>query len=178
LAASHHSRQYGEMNYRAPRILFILLFPLSCLGSTLHQIQLRSFCASKKGELRNEWRCPQTPERIRQGQFCFFKDEKDQLLVTNGCTGASKTGEYGALFINACIEHDLCYHHEPIESGLDKIDCDQQFYSRLKTVCRKVDSKRCLAVAKAFYEAVENKGESSWRCSKEPGQYKGIITHD
>ena len=87
-------------------------------------------------------------------RVCFFY----------GCTAG--IADYDAVFFDECLTHDMCYHHEPATNGKLKSQCDANFYQSMKLKCdRREDKKRCLVMAKLFYEGVEHFGDKSWQCS-------------
>ncbi|NVK25148.1 MAG: hypothetical protein HWE10_09490 [Gammaproteobacteria bacterium] len=128
-----------------------------------HQQQLKNTCKNKGGDIVTELTCP-TSQEVRDGEFCLLKNSANEMVFFNGCTAG--IADYDAVFFNQCLAHDLCYHHEPATNGKSKNTCDQEFYQAMEKHCEKrSDTKRCLLMAKLFYEGVEHFGESSWQCS-------------
>ena len=98
------------------------------------------------------------------GNYCVVKNKKNQMAYFNGCTGA--TGKHSSLFFDACIDHDFCYHHEPVSNGVTKKQCDDRLFDDLKSICSEnSELKNCLKTAKVFYFLVSKFGKSSYSCS-------------
>lgn len=127
-------------------------------------------CNEMNGELVNKWTCPASGRR-RSGDMCHALDENNVSMYFDGCSGSFDN--YGDVFFNACVTHDLCYHHEPASNGLTKIECDNQFYYNMENICKmtRAGDQPCLKAAQAFYSAVAIFGGTSWMCSKEKANY-------
>lgn len=123
---------------------------------------LKEYCAAGGGQMVNQLTCPAS-KKVRKEPFCIVKNEQQQKLFFNGCTGTN--GKWGTMFFSACVLHDFCYHSEPGFSGQNKKDCDKQFLSNLRKICESNTSKTCRSMALSFYQAVKL-GGSSWECSK------------
>jgi hypothetical protein len=151
-------------------ILFFLFTMNSAYGTA--SSSLEKFCTKQKGVIKTQWTCPQSGEE-REGQFCEFLGPDEKVQVVNGCTRS--IGNYGELFFNACVAHDLCYHNEPQSSDLTKRQCDQKFLADMLKVCMDQNSTSCKWVAKGFFEVVEEFGDQSWQCSKNKTDYFALI---
>lgn len=152
--------------------LFCLILTLSPFAHSSES--LKAYCNLNDGQLIDQWTCPSSNE-VRKESFCVLKNEQNQELVFNGCTGIK--GSYGDLFFKACTLHDFCYHHEPSTSGKSKQQCDNKFLKDTLATCEELSDgkKRCKAMAYSFYLAVRAAGSKSWNCSKLPAQYPTLI---
>lgn len=132
-----------------------------------HDAQLQRACDFYQGQMVDQIICPTTKVK-REGAFCKVNGSNEPLVFFNGCTAGF--GNYEDVFFSACLQHDLCYHHEPVTSGKNKAQCDDEFYQQMKNLCllEKDNSKRCRAAAKVFYKGVKGFGENSWQCSNVP----------
>jgi hypothetical protein len=145
-------------------IFFLLVFSTQCLAKDIY-----SECSKDRGQIRSYWICPSL-DKVRSGTFCFLKDKYQNEIVYNGCS----FGEPGfnEIFFKSCKEHDLCYHHEPVTSGLLKADCDERFLRSMLQTCRKNPQiENCEKVAKVYFRSVQVFGFSGWKCSKEFADY-------
>lgn len=160
---------------RSIRSIFIML--TACILAncasihTTHDLQLQQKCHQLKGEMVSSLACPTSMEQ-RDGEFCLVAEKTQftakapslDMIFFNGCTAG--VADYDAVFFESCYTHDLCYHHEPVTNGKTKTQCDFEFYQNMKQQCEnRDDQKRCLIMAKLFFEGVEHFGEQSWNCS-------------
>ncbi len=132
--------------------------------------QLVEYCTLTGGEIVSEWTCPATGS-VKMGEACKQKNAAGQPMYFNGCSAPE--GRYKTLFFKACVIHDLCYHHEPATNNKSKADCDNQFLTNMKKICKTTNpfSLECGIVAQTFYAAVDNAGDAAFTCSKENVQY-------
>jgi len=145
-------------------IPFILLFVMPVFSKDIY-----SECAKDGGQIRSLWSCP-SDDKVRTGTFCFLKDNNQNEIVYNGCSSGEP--RFNQLFFSSCKAHDLCYHHEPVTSGLQKSDCDEIFFkSMIQTCQRNPQIENCEKVAKVYYRAVQAFGFSGWKCSKQFADY-------
>lgn len=147
-----------------------LTFTFGLVSTAFADQQLTEYCTQTGGELVPEWTCPATGN-IKMGEACKQKNAEGQVMYFNGCSAPE--GKYKTLFFKACIIHDLCYHHEPTTSNKSKLDCDNQFLTNMKKICKATNpfSLECGIVAQTFYAAVDNAGNAAFTCSKENVQY-------
>lgn len=153
----------------------LLLYLIITLASTAYSAEsLKAYCALNGGRLLDQWTCPASG-KVRTGSYCVLKNDQEQDLVFNGCTGID--GSYGDLFFKACTLHDFCYHHEPVTSGKSKEECDSKFLKDSLATCNTQGDgrKRCKAMAYSFYLAVKAGGSKSWNCSKIPAQHPTLL---
>lgn len=142
-----------------------------CLSSVaLADQQLVNYCQQTGGEVVSEWTCPATGA-LRSGDTCKQTNSNGQVMYFNGCSAPPSA--YTTLFFKACIVHDLCYHHEPQTNNKSKADCDKQFLSNMKKICRSTEvfNIECEFAAQTFYAAVGAGGEQAFSCSKENVPY-------
>jgi hypothetical protein len=78
---------------------------------------------------------------------CLYRDGKGRAFFDDGpstpasahfISGISDSydlARWGLLFWPAAVNHDYCYHHNPITRGLSQQDCDMQMLSDLSAVC-------------------------------------------
>lgn len=144
--------------------LFIFLLSLKSFSQ-----DVVSECTKDRGEIKSSWVCPDD-DKVRKGTFCFLKDKYQNELVYNGCSGGDP--RYNKIFFKSCKSHDLCYHHEPITSGLSKANCDLIFLENMNSRCQlESDVDKCEKMAKIYYRAVQVFGINSWKCSKQFADY-------
>ncbi len=156
-------------------IKLIFLSGVIILGVGSHSLAtsddyLFKACQKLNGNIVYNWICPNSGDQRRHAH-CMIHDDETRPMYFNGCSGT--VGYYGAIFFQACVYHDLCYHHEPASTGLQREDCDSKFYNNMFEICEKQfphDSK-CKGRARLFYNAVATFGETAWICSKEKANY-------
>lgn len=130
---------------------------------------LEQFCHEVKGQLINQWQCPNSGES-RVDLSCLIVNESNEKLIFNGCSKVD--GVWADTFFPACVIHDFCYHNEPGANKLQKSQCDDQFLANMQNICKtNSDQQKCLDTATAFYLAVAGFGKKAWNCSKEKVQY-------
>lgn len=131
-------------------------------------------CYELNGHIVNRWKCSHSGV-VRTQDSCQLIDEHNVPMYFDGCSGS--IDGYGDVFINACVRHDLCYHHEPASNGMSKIDCDNQFLKNMLKICRydRPWDLRCTTIAQSFYSAVSLFGRTSWLCSKEKADYRRVV---
>lgn len=123
---------------------------------------LEQFCHEKGGRLERGFKCPQTSFPLLT-PICFFENEYDEVHFTDGCTGPS--GGHRELFLESCVKHDLCYHHEPASNGLTQKDCDEAFLENLNQACLKAPNlKKCKRWAEVMYKSLRAFGGLAFRC--------------
>lgn len=132
---------------------------------------LKKKCHDVGGKMVSQFTCPQSGT-TRYNSECIISDVDGNMIFFDGCSGT--IGNYDVVFYKACVHHDLCYHHEPSTSGLDKRDCDSQFYWEMRAICKKerANNPACIDAARLFYNAVDLFGLSSWTCSKQVANYR------
>lgn len=131
---------------------------------------LQDHCNKKQGIVVDTFTCPRTKLKLNWN-FCLAKTAKDEPIFFDGCTGPS--GGHAALFYPACIQHDLCYHHEPLTSGLSQKDCDQQFLKQALASCsQSPNQKSCQKWAHTMFYALRTGGVVAFNCSKSKADYK------
>ncbi len=126
-------------------------------------------CQEMEGTIVRNWTCPRSGDH-RNELHCQILDEEGRSMYFNGCSGS--VGNYGEIFFQACVYHDLCYHHEPATHGYKRYDCDSQFYHNMIKICdsRPKDS-RCKGRARLFFDAVSTFGKNAWICSSDQASY-------
>jgi hypothetical protein len=135
---------------------------------------LLNYCLQKGGQVLDTWTCPESKLQ-RTGPFCKLQDSAGKELIFNGCTNVY--GEYGSIFLKACVLHDLCYHNEPASTGKQKADCDQKLYADMMTICTQTPGEEhCKLVAESFFFTVQQFGDDSWKCSKGSASYPGSMS--
>ena len=147
-------------------LITITLFALAAEANDL----LEHFCALEGGDVVNELTCPKSKIPL-PWKFCVFKNGQGDRLFFNGCTGPS--GGHSALFYPACIQHDHCYHHEPVSNGLSRRDCDERFLVQLSERCElAADQENCLFWARTMFRAVRTGGFAAFNCAKYEADYE------
>ena len=148
------------------RILLILLF----LCNLAHADELEYFCKENKGKILKKYKCPKTKLTLRI-RTCEFENEFGDTQFVNGCSGP--TGGHRDLFFNACVKHDLCYHHEPSTNGQTRKDCDQLFLNTALQGCKEgaKNKKKCIRWAKRMYRALRVIGGAAYHCADQPANY-------
>ncbi len=158
------------LQYRRLGFLMVFLGFISTAMAKDTNTFLQKDCAHRGGKMISSWACPSV-DWLREGPFCEIKDRNGVSMVFNGCD--VNIAGYGEIFYSACVEHDLCYHHEPVTSGRDKFQCDIRLYGDMMAICRQSHSpRRCEFMAHVYYEGVKLGGERSWSCSKVPADYE------
>lgn len=149
-------------------VLRILILLLLVSSFDLHAASpkgdyLKKYCDNLGGKIVNRYKCPDTG-LIIPFKYCVFKNELDETLFFDGCTGPS--GGNIKRFIPHCINHDFCYHHEPITSGKDQRKCDLEFRDGMIESCKDAPKKKsCVRWAKTMYSAVKAFGKLGYLCA-------------
>lgn len=148
-------------------IIFLTIF----LNSPLIQADLlEDSCFDYEGEIVKKYTCPKSklPLPIRT---CVFINKNGNQQFYNGCSGPS--GGHKEIFYSSCIQHDLCYHHEPITNRLTQKECDYQLYENLLENCdnRATNIPKCRKWAKYMYRALRLIGKPAFHCSNELSSY-------
>ena len=148
--------------------LFLLIFSVSHFS---YAGLIEEFCEQQEGQMHKWYKCPKSKLYLRTNT-CEFKNSYNEVEFSNGCSGP--TGKYGKVFFSSCIEHDLCYHHEPFTNGYSQEHCDKKFYKSLEKACREkaVNIKACLRRAKVFYYALRLAGKPAFHCENTYGRYE------
>lgn len=156
-------------------IKLILLSVIFVIGVGSHGMVisddiLTKTCQELNGNIVYNWKCPYSGD-LRTQAHCMVLDDESRPMYFNGCSGA--IGNYGTIFFQACVYHDLCYHHEPASTGLQREDCDSKFYNNMFEICEKQypHDSNCKSSARWFYNAVATFGKNAWICSKEKANY-------
>lgn len=134
--------------------------------------QLDKYCKKKKGVILKSYTCPKTKLKLPI-KTCVYKNKTYDQLFVNGCSGPS--GGFSKTFFNACIAHDLCYHHEPSTSGKTQKDCDKKFFNIAVNDCSVFSGKkknRCRGWAKTMYLSLRVIGVPAFHCADYPADYK------
>jgi hypothetical protein len=75
-------------------------------------------------------------------------------------------------FHPACVTHDLCYRYGAATYGLDREECDTEFYTAMKAACSGTGNlgmldpegfAKCQLAALETYEAVRKHGEKHFQ---------------
>lgn len=150
--------------------LFSLITLISLSGIASAEDLLQRHCNERKGRVVDTFTCPRTKLKLNWN-FCLAKTAKDEPIFFDGCTGPS--GGHAALFYPACIQHDLCYHHEPLTTGLSQKECDQKFLKQALASCSKAQNqKSCQKWARTMFYALRTGGVVAFNCSKSKADYK------
>lgn len=152
------------------KVLALFVAITAVTAAALADQQLVNYCVKTGGEVVQQWTCPATGS-IKSGEACKQTNSQGQVMYFNGCSAPE--GKYKTLFFKACIIHDLCYHHEPATNNKSKADCDNQFFTNMKKICKTtgVLNIECGLAAQTFYTAVVKGGDTAFSCSKENVQY-------
>ncbi len=143
---------------------FLLCFSLNTLSG-----ELEKYCNEFEGDVFKSYRCPKSGITLSFG-FCVFKNHEGITQFFDGCTGPKS--EFHSLFYPHCIQHDLCYHHEPITNGLSQKDCDLKFKEDLLNSCQAISKKKkCESLAKTMYTAVRAFGKLAFNCAEYKAHY-------
>jgi len=150
------------------RLLLVFVFLLILTNGSLgwsDDEQTRQFCHSIGGEIVDGMICPANGD-FWHGIRCQIS--ADPLVFFNGCS--SGVSPYGEVFFSACVNHDLCYHHEPASTGMSRKDCDEEFLENMRNICQmeEENGKGCHWAALAYYGFVRLGGQSSFECSNIP----------
>lgn len=131
-------------------------------------------CFALNGYIVNRWTCSSNGE-VRLEDSCKILDHKNIPLYFDGCSVS--ISNYSDFFIDACIRHDLCYHHEPASNGISKANCDRLFLKNMLSLCNRFrpGDSACENMAQSFYSAVYIFGKSSWQCSNVKADYRSVI---
>jgi hypothetical protein len=146
-------------------LLFIFCFYQQSLAA---QSPLELHCRSMKGKISHGFQCPKS--KIKLGwDFCII-NQKEVTQFFDGCT--TPTGSFEEIMTPACIQHDLCYHHEPATNGKTQEDCDEEFRLNLMYACYTLtdqkEVKKCLAQTVAMYLGVRAVGAIAFHCDDSP----------
>ena len=148
-------------------LLFALLISLSA-----HADQLDDLCKERGGKIFKKYTCPKSGLKLPI-KTCEYKNQDGDIQFVNGCSGPS--GGHGEVFFMACIQHDLCYHHEPSTNGLSRKQCDQLMLEIATESCmtdpRVKDRKKCRGWAKTMYNALRVVGGIAYHCEDSPANY-------
>ena len=127
------------------------------------------YCNERNGEILQKYKCPKT--KLTFGyRTCEYKNQFNEKQFVNGCSGPS--GGHTELFFNACIKHDLCYHHEPSTNGYKRKHCDQLFLTIATNACdAAADLDKCRNWAKIMYRSLRVVGALAFNSSDEPATY-------
>lgn len=141
-------------------ILHFLMAPAAGAKDLLSQ-----YCEQLGGQVESGYQCPQSKLKL-PWRFCVFTHESGQEQFFDGCTGPA--GGHQALFYPACIQHDLCYHHEPATTGRKQRDCDQKFLDQALISCRLSDDiSKCERWARVMFAALRGFGAIAFHCANE-----------
>ncbi|MCO4795476.1 MAG: hypothetical protein KC493_17275 [Bacteriovoracaceae bacterium] len=147
----------------------MFLFFIFILTSTAQADQLEEYCLAKKGQLSKSYKCPKSGLRLPV-KTCEYKTLNGDIQFVNGCSGPS--GGHSELFFDACIQHDLCYHHEPSTNGFDRKYCDQLFLNiALKSCVNAPEKKKCERWANIMYSSLRVIGGPAFHCADSPSTY-------
>ena len=145
--------------------LFVIL--LSLLNAKAEVLEKE--CLKRNGKIVKNYICPKS-KIILPIKMCLFKNINNTQQFFDGCSGFS--GKYESLFINACIMHDLCYHHEPISNNKSRSDCDYEMLSQMKSICtHSREDFNCVKNAELIYKAVRIVGAIAYNCSNSFAKY-------
>ena len=152
----------GGMIKLLPLFLFLML-------SSLNASELEKYCYQYGGEVVSSYTCPKSKLKL-PFDFCVYKNKEGITQFFDGCTGPKN--EFTKYFYPHCIAHDLCYHHEPVSSGLSQKDCDTKFKKGMLQECEGVkNSKKCKTWAKTMYSAVRALGKLAFHCADYKADY-------
>ena len=131
---------------------------------------LKDHCQLVDGVILSSYQCPKSKIKLPLAT-CEYINNYQEKLFFNGCSGPS--GGYEKQFYVSCIEHDLCYHHEPATNGLTQKECDIKFYQKMLNACKSgvTNRKHCEKWAKRLYRAVRLIGGIAYRCSNQYANY-------
>jgi hypothetical protein len=131
---------------------------------------LADYCNQYNGKVFKGYKCPKSkiPLPIKT---CEFKNKTGTKQFFNGCSGPS--GGHSTIFFPSCIQHDLCYHHEPISNGYAQSKCDYNFLQGMLKACEKdaLNISRCKKWAKIMYRGVRVIGKPAFHCANYPAEY-------
>lgn len=141
----------------------IILFSLSTHAKDVEESQdFTVLCEKLGGHLDKGFKCPNTSFPLLS-HVCFFKNTFGEEHFTDGCTGPS--GGHNSLFLESCVKHDLCYHHEPASTGKSRKECDDEFFNNLMDKCRIAnDSEKCERWARTMVKALRVFGGLAYKC--------------
>ena len=146
----------------------IILFLISSYASAS---QLENFCESNNGKIFDWYKCPKSklPLKIKT---CEYKNSYGELEFVNGCSGP--TGGHEEIFFPACVQHDLCYHHEPASNGKSQKYCDMRMLNQLLQICdeKAENVSRCNAWARFMYRSLRVVGKAAFHCANYYGRYE------
>ncbi|MBC75631.1 MAG: hypothetical protein CME64_06415 [Halobacteriovoraceae bacterium] len=136
-----------------------------------HADLLDDFCDNKNGKLFTWYQCPKSklPLRIKT---CEYHNSYGELEFVNGCSGP--TGGHDKLFFPACVQHDLCYHHEPATNGKGQKYCDVRMLNQLLKICDEKAQNiiRCQKWARFMYRSLRVIGKPAFHCANYYGRYE------
>lgn len=132
--------------------------------------QLDSYCIERQGVISKKYKCPKSRLKLPV-KTCEYTNDLGELQFVNGCSGPS--GGFKKNFFNACIAHDLCYHHEPSSNGYSRKDCDQLFLEKALIGCEGEGKKqkKCQRWAKTMYRSLRVIGGPAFHCADQPATY-------
>lgn len=137
-----------------------------------HADQLEDYCKQRDGQIYKSYKCPKSKLKLPV-RTCEYTSEDGTIQFVNGCSGPS--GGHSELFFDACIKHDLCYHHEPSTNGFDRKYCDQLFLDiALKSCDQAPKKKSCERWAKIMYNSLRVIGGPAFHCADSPSTYNSF----
>jgi hypothetical protein len=159
------------------------------LGERIEEARDAVADALKPGERNNEWRkkrCAEPRAGVKstrwvedqykypsgsswdRGQVCEWTTPDGRTLFEDGCSGQAAGGidgvPWGVRFHEACVLHDMCYHHNPSTYGHDQKYCDDQMFDGMKAICRDlyggdaVSHTKCVTAATEMFVALRTAG--------------------
>lgn len=114
---------------------------------------------------------------ITLDQQCAHTDDAGRIYFNDGPSSpalgqvlSTLLGErlsnwrWNRTFWAAGVNHDYCYHHNPITRDATRAECDLQLYDDLAAVCAKQehDTSGCRVNAAVTYIAVRSEGNQFW----------------
>ncbi len=130
---------------------------------------LEAACTSYQGQIHTEYQCPKSRLKL-PWNFCVFHNTDGIEQFFDGCTGPAS--DFRPALTPACIQHDLCYHHEPSTSGKTQEECDKEFQSAALEACENIIDneikEKCLKWSKTMYISVRAFGAIAYHCADIP----------
>jgi hypothetical protein len=150
--------------------IILLLLSVKFLIVSSFAGPLQDHCKDLGGHVSKMYTCPKSklPLPITT---CSYRNQYNEVQFFNGCSGP--TGGYKKIFFPACIQHDLCYHHEPATNGYTRKKCDQDLYKDLRLACEKgaKNIRKCKKWASFMYRAVRIVGLPAYHCANQRSTY-------
>ncbi len=163
---------------RSVFLFFLLSLHLKALAQdSALQSLLDLDCQRLGGSFVDSLKCHKTEldsQAEKSEKYCVVKSKSGLPLVFDGCSAPNGwASKYKEFFYEACKRHDLCYHNNLERTIQGKHDCDREFFSGMKALCKirmgeKSLWKECGSSAVVFYNAVDKFGDSSFRCIEDP----------